>query len=102
MSKYDVDFRGTSNGLKEALALAFQRAGLPRESFDVTKWGRSAEGKSFPVEWRHSSGAEVNIDVGHLKNGPSVPHVGYQTGGKRSGGGAVRGHILLDSVPYNR
>ena len=32
----------------------------------------------------------------------SQPHVGWQTGGKRGAGGAVRGHILLDDVPFNR
>lgn len=48
----------------------------------MTKWGRYANGKSFPVEWRAKNGAEVNIDIGHTKNGPDVPHIGYQTGGK--------------------
>ncbi|MCQ3822971.1 hypothetical protein JEG40_11445, partial [Streptococcus agalactiae] len=27
------------------------------------------------------------------------PHIGYQTPGKRAGGGAKRGHILLELVP---
>jgi toxin YxiD len=70
--------------------------------FEVTKWGRDVNGKSFPVEWKHKSGAEVNIDLGHFKNGPQVPHVGYQTGGKTSTGDRQRGHILLDDVPFNR
>jgi toxin YxiD len=48
----------------------------------VTKWGRDANGKSFSVEWRAKNGAEVNIDIGHTKNGPDVPRIGYQTGGK--------------------
>jgi hypothetical protein len=77
MGKFDFDFRGTSAGLKDALNIAFERVGLPKIEFEVTKWGKNEYGKSFPVEWRHRSGAEVNIDRGHLKNGPSVPHVGY-------------------------
>jgi hypothetical protein len=40
----------------------------------------------------------VNIDWGHLKNGPDVPHVGWQMAGK---GGDV-GHIILDSVHATR
>ncbi|QJP95030.1 polymorphic toxin type 47 domain-containing protein [Pseudomonas fluorescens] len=35
-------------------------------------------------------------------DGPADPHVGYQTPGKRGTGGAVRGHILLESVPVSR
>ncbi|MBA4496330.1 polymorphic toxin type 47 domain-containing protein [Paenactinomyces guangxiensis] len=98
----DLDFRGTGKTYKDALDEAFKRTGVPREDFIVTKWGKDANGKSFPVEWRAKNGAEVNIDTGHTKNGPDVPHVGYQTGGKRGSGGAVRGHILVDSVPVNR
>ncbi|WP_205125804.1 polymorphic toxin type 47 domain-containing protein [Pseudomonas koreensis] len=39
----------------------------------------------------------------HAEN-KSVPFssVGYQTPGKRGTGGAVRGHILLESVPVSR
>ena len=49
--------------------------------------------------------ATVNIDLGHTSvgpTGPRYPHIGYQTGGKRRNKDAVRGHILLDDVPYNR
>ncbi|MHB2247369.1 polymorphic toxin type 47 domain-containing protein [Pseudomonas fitomaticsae] len=35
-------------------------------------------------------------------DGPANPHIGYQTPGKRGTGGAVRGHILLESVPVSR
>jgi hypothetical protein len=42
------------------------------------------------------------MDVGHMKHGPSVPHVGFQTPGNRSDGGAIRGHILIDEVYVNR
>jgi hypothetical protein len=104
--KVDLDWRGTGKGVKDALDEAFQRTGIPKEQFEITKWGRDVNGKSWPAEWRVKSGshagAEVNVDWPHSKNGPSIPHVGYQTPGKRSGGGAVRGHILLDDVPYNR
>lgn len=46
----------------------------------------------------------MNIDIGHspLGEAPTVPHIGWQTGGKRGGGGGVRGHIFVDDVPYNR
>ena len=66
--------------------------------------GKNKNGKSFSVEWRADNGAEVNIDLGHFLHGdaPTVPHVGWQTGGKRANGGAVRGHIFVDDVPYNR
>ncbi|MED4327550.1 polymorphic toxin type 47 domain-containing protein, partial [Bacillus licheniformis] len=98
----DLDFRGTGKTYKDALDEAFKRTGVPKKEFKVTKWGKDENGKSFPVEWRSKNGAEVNIDVGHTKNGPDVPHTGYQTAGKRGGGGAIRGHILVDSVPINR
>lgn len=98
----DLDLRGTGRTYNDALSEAFNRTGIPREDFEVTKWGKDQNGKSFPVEWRAKNGAEVNIDTGHVKNGPDVPHIGYQTGGKRGGGGAVRGHIMVDDVPVNR
>lgn len=98
----DVDLRGTGKTYNDALDDAFSKTGTPRSEFEVTKWGKDANGKSFPVEWRAKNGAEVNIDIGHTTNGPDVPHVGYQTGGKRGSGGAVRGHILVDDVPINR
>lgn len=79
-----------------------RRQGYQKIEFEVTKRGRDASGKSFPTEWRHRSGAEVNVDWAHAKNGPDIPHVGFQTGGKRGDGGATRGHILLDDVPFNR
>ena len=97
----DLDWVGSGKGYREALDEAFRRTGLNRSDFDITRWGRTQHGKSVPVEWRHRSGAEVNIDIGHTTNGPRVPHVGYQTGGKRAAG-ATRGHILVDSVPANR
>lgn len=82
---------------------AFRRTGVPQEDFEVTKWAKDANGKSFPVEWRAKNGAEVNIDIGHTSLGrPDFPHVGYQTGGKRGTGGAVRGHIFVDDIPINR
>jgi RHS repeat-associated protein len=98
----DLDWRGTGRGLPDAVAEAVRRTGADPNEFRVTQWGRDANGKSFPVEWRSPGGAEVNIDVGHTRNGPGVPHVGYQTPGKRGSGGAIRGHILLDDVPVNR
>ena len=41
--------------------------GVPRDEFSITKWGRDANGKSFPAEWKVKSGpnkgAEVNVDL---------------------------------------
>lgn len=59
-------------------------------------------GKSIPVEWRHPSGAEVNVDFAREFEGPRVPHVGWQSAGKRAPGIGSRGHILLDEVPAGR
>lgn len=99
----DVDLRGKGN-YQDALNDALNKTGIPKEDFNVTKWGRDKNGKSFPVEWRANNGAEVSIDLGHSPYGeaPTVPHVGWQTGGKRGNGGAMRGHIFVDDVPYNR
>ncbi len=100
----DKDLRGGQGTYKDALEEAFENTGIPKEDFTVTKWGRDKNGKSFPVEWRADNGAEVNIDLGHSPQGdaPTVPHIGWQTGGKRGTGGAKRGHIFVDDVPYNR
>lgn len=102
LGSHDVDWRGTGKSAQDAITDAFAKTGLPMSEFKVTKWGRDRHGKSHPVEWRHSSGAEVNIDWPHAKNGPDAPHVGWQTGGKRGAGGAARGHTILDEVPFNR
>ena len=104
----DSDWRGTGKGASDALNEAFSRTGVSRDQFEVTQWSKDVYGKSHPVEWTVKSGpnagAQVNMDWGHRGNpsGPSMPHVGYQTGGKRYQSGASRGHILLDSVPYTR
>ena len=98
----DADWRGTGKGVKDALDDAFDRTGVPREDFEPTAWGHDAAGKSFPSEWRAPGGAEVNVDLGHESEGPAVPHVGWQSPGKRASGEGKRGHILLDEVPYNR
>ncbi|HEU4885344.1 MAG TPA: polymorphic toxin type 47 domain-containing protein, partial [Longimicrobium sp.] len=102
MGPNDLDWRGSGRGSRDAVNEAFRRTGVSRDEFTVTQWGRDANGKSFPVEWTARNGASVNIDTGHSREGPSVPHVGYQSPGKRGSGGAVRGHILLDDVPVNR
>nr|WP_275679154.1 MULTISPECIES: polymorphic toxin type 47 domain-containing protein [Pseudomonas] len=95
--------------VKKALDEAFRRTGVPRAEFEVTKWGKDKYGKSHPTEWKvlagANKGAEVNIDDPTLvgsKNGPAIPHVGYQTPGKRDGAGGVRGHILVQEVPVSR
>jgi hypothetical protein len=102
----DEDWRGesgTERTWRDALASAFEKTGVDRSEFTETKWGRTKDGKSFPVEYRvldgPNRGAEVNIDPGHKIDGPEVPHVGWQKPGKGAG---RRGHILLDDVPMNR
>lgn len=97
-ARKDLDWRGTGRGLKEALDEAFERTGVAKSEFKVTKWAKDSAGKSFPVEWRAPGGAEVSIDAAHVRHGPDVPHVGYQMPGK----GGLVGHILLDEVPVNR
>jgi RHS repeat-associated protein len=98
----DLDWRGTGKSFNDALNEAFRRTGVPKEDFEITKWGKDEHGKSFPVEWRDKTGAEVNIDAPHAGHGPDAPHVGWQTGGKRGSGGGQRGHIIIDQVPRNR
>lgn len=99
----DIDLRGKGT-YKDALDIAFEKTGIPKEDFTVTKWGKDKYGKSFPVEWKAKNGYEVNIDIGHSPSGnaPTVPHIGWQTAGKRGSGGGTRGHIFVDDVPYNR
>jgi RHS repeat-associated protein len=99
MRPNDLDWRGTGRGAQDALDEAFRRTGLPREQFQVTKWGRDAHGKSFPVEWTGPGQRQVNIDAGHINEGPGVPHVGWERGRRRT---RAKGHILVDEVPYNR
>ncbi len=100
----DEDLRGGKGTFDEALEKAFEKTGTPKEDFTVTKWGKDKYGKSYPVEWKAPNGAEVSVDIGHsIQSGaPTADHVGWQTGGKRSNGGGVRGHIFVDEVPYNR
>ncbi|NVZ92215.1 RHS domain-containing protein, partial [Pseudomonas yamanorum] len=112
-SDVDLDWR-TEKGspyqqMRKALDEAFHKTGVSKDDYTVTKWGKDQHGKSWPTEWRvlrgANKGAEVNIDDPTLvpsTKGPASPHVGYQTAGKRSGGGAKRGHILLELIPVSR
>ncbi|ENA0608834.1 DUF4150 domain-containing protein [Enterobacter bugandensis] len=106
-SQKDVDLRGTGKTYRDALDKAFQRTGIPREQFEVTKWGKDQYGKSVPVEWQGPGGANVNMDIpawnnvksnGALGEGPHSLHIGYQTPGKPR----TRGHIFVDLVPATR
>lgn len=99
----DIDLRNTGKTQKDALDLAFQKTGVSRSEFSVTKWAKDKNGKSFPVEYRVLSGknrgAEVNIDMGHTKPGtPGSPHIGWQTPGKNN----IVGHIFVDKVDVYR
>ena len=106
-SQKDIDLRDTGKTYRDALDEAFKRTGIPREQFEVTKWGKDQYGKSIPVEWQGPSGANVNMDIpawnnvkpnGALGEGPHAPHIGYQTPGKPR----TRGHIFVDLVPATR
>jgi hypothetical protein len=94
----DLDWRGTGKSYNEALTEAFEKTGVDRSEFEVTKWGKSINGKSIPVEYRAEGGAEVSVDFGHERNGPDAAHVGWQTPGKNN----KSGHILIDNVPAGR
>lgn len=61
----DLDWRGSGKSYKDALEEAFNRTGVPKDQFEVTKWGKDINGKSIPVEWKSKNGAEVNIDWPH-------------------------------------
>ena len=99
----DVDMTNGKGTLDDALNEAFNRTGIDRDQFEVSKWALDNNGNLQPVEWRGPKGAEVSIDTGHTTYGsPNSPHVGYQTPGKRKSGGAKRGHIFIDDVPYYR
>ncbi|MGY8528295.1 polymorphic toxin type 47 domain-containing protein, partial [Paracidovorax citrulli] len=104
----DVDMRGGAS-YRSALDEAFRRTGVPKEQFTVTKWGKTIDGKSIPVEYTGPGGANVNMDIPSLDNvksngglgeGPHQPHIGYQTPGK--GSSRTRGHIFVDNVPATR
>ncbi len=99
----DVDMTNGKETLDDALNEAFNRTGVDRNQFEVSKWALDNNGYLQPVECRGLKGAEVSIDTGHTTYGsPNSPHVGYQTPGKRKNGGASRGHIFIDDVPYHR
>lgn len=103
LKKTDVDLRGTGTAFRDVLDAAFEKTGIDKEAFEVTKWGKTAEGKSMPVEFRAQGGAEVSIDFAHKGEGMvDAPHVGWQTPGKRGDGGGQRGHIIVDQVPAGR
>jgi RHS repeat-associated protein len=102
----DVDLRGTGLSFDWALREAFKKTGVAIDAFVATKFAKTIEGKTIPVEWTSPDGAEVSIDNGHYgvdkkgnwASGPDAPHVGWQKAGK---GGAV-GHFILEDVPAGR
>jgi hypothetical protein len=100
--RFDLDWVGTRRTRRDALREAFRRTRTPISEFQITRWARGTNGGEFPVEWRAPNGAEVNMDFGHVTDGPPVPHVGYQMPGRRRSGQVFRGHILLGDVPANR
>jgi hypothetical protein len=108
----DLDWRGGQHTFRQALDEAYSRTGVPKKYFKPSKWSYDAYGKSHPSELevprdpsipRKYWGAQINVDWGVLgEKGAMGPHVGYQGPGKATKGGNRTGHILLDSVPYNR
>ncbi len=103
----DLDWRGSGKLFKDALEVAFSKTGVPKDQFQVTKWGKDINGKSIPVEWKSKNGAEVSMDWAHdgfmkdgvWQSGPDAPHIGWQTDGKKN---SIVGHIILDNVPSVR
>jgi Bacterial toxin 47 len=103
----DVDLRGSDTTFKDALTEAFQRTGVPREQFKVTKWGKDVYGKSVPVEYTGPGAAEISIDYAHYgvdaqgrwSTGPDAPHIGWKIG---KGSQRQVGHIIIDDVPAGR
>lgn len=63
----DLDYRGTGKSHVDALEEAFRRTGVPRDQFTITRWATDKNGKSFPVKWYATGGAEISIDIGHTK-----------------------------------
>ncbi|WP_430458808.1 polymorphic toxin type 47 domain-containing protein [Pseudomonas sichuanensis] len=98
----DLDYRTLPGNpfeqVRIALDEAFRRTGVPKSEFEVVKWVKTGMGSHIPPNGRLKRGkygGEVNIDdpelVGSTK-GPKVPHVGYQTEGKRERGGSARSY----------
>jgi hypothetical protein len=104
----DTDLRGSDITFPKALDEAFQRTGIPRDQFKVTKWGRDIYGKSLPVEYEGPGAAEISIDYAHdaplgkngeWQTGPDAPHIGWRVG---KGTKRQVGHIIIDDVPAGR
>jgi hypothetical protein len=104
----DTDLRGSDITFPKALDEAFQRTGIPRDQFKVTKWGRDIYGKSVPVEYEGPGAAEISIDYAHdaplgkngeWQTGPDAPHIGWRVG---KGTKRQVGHIIIDDVPAGR
>jgi hypothetical protein len=103
----DADWRGSGITFQEALNKAFEKTGVPKEDFQVSKWGKDVYGKSIPVEYEGPNGEQVSVDYPHYGedskgnwvSGPDAPHIGWKIGKK---GSKQVGHIILDSVPAGR
>jgi len=73
---------------------AFERAGMTEAS--EVKFTKVDPETGTVVEFKGEGGAKVSYDGPHPNTeGPAhnVPHVGWQTAGKRGAGGAMRGNI---------
>jgi len=101
----DLDWRTSIKTFREALDLAFEKAGLKQGEYDITEWAYDVNGKSVPVEFvsKTDPTRKVSIDYGHSwengESGPDSPHIGWETGKKQT---RQKGHILLDIVPSGR
>jgi RHS repeat-associated protein len=84
----------------EARKKAFQRAGMT----DPSKVGFSkVDPKTGTVvEFKGPGGAKVAYDSPHADPGPGhdMPHVGWQSAGKRGSGGTERGNITYDGPQH--
>ncbi|HWQ33702.1 MAG TPA: polymorphic toxin type 47 domain-containing protein [Blastocatellia bacterium] len=83
-----------------ARRMAFERAGMTDPGL-ITATKFDASGTA--VEFKGPGGAKVAYDGPHADMNPALghdkPHIGWQSAGKRKGGGAERGNITYDGPP---
>jgi RHS repeat-associated protein len=85
--------RGARKSFDNARREAFEKAGMTDPSqVSFTKYDKTT---GTVVEFKGPGGAKVGYDGPHSSPGPhhDTQHISWQTGGKRSSGGAQRGNI---------
>jgi len=89
-----------ADSFDEARRLAFEYAGMMDPS--QVKFTKVDPVTGTVVEFKGPGGAKVAYDSPHISEGAGheMPHVGWQTGGKRSQGGTARGNITYDGPQH--